>query len=282
MDYQAFQSWLVAGRRRALVMGVLNVTPDSFSDGGEFADAESAVSRGAAMIDEGADLIDIGGESTRPGAQPVPEAEQIRRLLPVINGIVKNTPHRGIVISVDTTRAAVAAAALEGGAKLVNDTSAGRDDPEMFPLVAGQGCPIVLMHMLGTPRTMQQNPVYKDVVQEVREFLAERIRIAAEAGIAREKILIDPGIGFGKTMEHNLELLRRLGETDELKQPMVIGVSRKSFIGTITGEPIATNRVFGTAAAVGWAVANGAGVVRVHEVKAMKQVVRMVEAIKGI
>jgi dihydropteroate synthase len=272
-----FSSWLLSPHRRPLVMGVLNITPDSFSDGGQFSRPEEAVAQAMLMCEEGADLIDVGGESTRPGSLPVPEDEQIARVAPVIAGI---TGRMRVVISVDTTRARVAQAALDAGAGIVNDISAGRDDPEMFPLVARRGVPMVLMHMLGTPATMQQDPKYDDVVDEVRQFLVARAAEAARQGIDMNRILIDPGIGFGKTTRHNLELLRRLGELGALGRPLVLGVSRKRFIGEITQEPQPRQRVMGTAAAVAWGVANGAAVLRVHDVKQMTQVVRMIRAIQ--
>jgi dihydropteroate synthase len=257
-------------------MGVLNVTPDSFSDGGRFATVEAAVERARAMVAEGAEMIDIGGESTRPGSQPVPAEEQIRRVVPVIERIATLPA----TISIDTTRAAVAQAVLDAGAAVVNDISAGRDDPALLPLVAQRGCPIILMHMQGTPATMQQAPHYQDVVAEVAAFLRERVEAAAAAGVDRGRILIDPGIGFGKLLTHNLELLRRQRELiDAVGRPAVIGTSRKGFIGKITGVEQPDQRLFGTAAAVAWTVANGAAVVRVHDVKAMQQVVAMTRAI---
>lgn len=257
-------------------MGVLNVTPDSFSDGGRFATVEAAVERARAMVAEGAEMIDIGGESTRPGSQPVPAEEQIRRVGPVIERIATLPA----TISIDTTRAAVAQAALDEGAAVVNDISAGREDPSLLPLVAQRGCPIILMHMQGTPATMQQAPHYQDVVAEVAAFLRERVEAAAAAGVDRGRILIDPGIGFGKLLTHNLELLRRQRELiDAVGRPAVIGTSRKGFIGKITGVEQPDQRLFGTAAAVAWTVANGAAVVRVHDVKAMQQVVAMTRAI---
>lgn len=279
MDFDAFTTWLTDSNRRALVMGVLNVTPDSFSDGGRFAGVEAAVEQAAHQAASGADLIDIGGESTRPGAQRVSPDEQIARVVPVIEAIRR----RGIdaAISIDTTRAAVAQAALDAGANLVNDISAGTDDPAMFALVAQRHVPIVLMHMQGRPKTMQQAPAYDDVVAEVRAWLAGRIEAAVGAGIKRGQVLIDPGIGFGKTLEHNLELLRNLGALQSEDVPMVLGTSRKRFIGTITGEDDPAQRLFGTAASVAWCISQGAAIVRVHDVKAMAQVVRMTEAILG-
>ena len=256
-------------------MGVLNVTPDSFSDGGRFATFDAAVAHAQAMVTAGADLLDIGGESTRPGSLPVAADEQIKRVVPVIERIA-NLP---VTISIDTTRAAVAEAALDAGAAIVNDISAGRDDAELLPLVARRGAPVVLMHMQGTPLTMQDAPSYQDVVAETIQFLRERVAAAQAVGIELSKILLDPGIGFGKTMEHNLELLRRQREFLALGRPVVIGTSRKGFIGRITGESEPSKRLFGTAASVAFCVANGAAIVRVHDVGPMVQVVRMTRAI---
>jgi dihydropteroate synthase len=272
-----FADWLADPHRRPAVMGVLNVTPDSFSDGGRFADAAAAVAAAAAMVEAGADVIDIGGESTRPGSQPVPAAEQIRRVVPVVEGIRAKAPDA--TLSIDTTRAAVAEAALDAGATLLNDVSAGRDDADMLPLAARRGCPIVLMHMLGTPATMQAAPAYDDVTAEVAAFLSDRAAAAVAAGVSRTNVLLDPGIGFGKTIDHNLELLRRLRELADLGYPLVVGTSRKKFVGVITDEPEPSRRVFGTAATVAWSVANGAAMVRVHDVGPMAQVVRMTRAV---
>lgn len=274
----AFQTWLKDPSRGALVMSVLNVTPDSFSDGGQFLDPSVAIAKGEQMVADGAALIDIGGESTRPGSQPTPEQEQIRRIAPVIRGLRDRT---AIAMSVDTTRAQVAEAALDAGASLINDISAGRDDPAMLPLLARRQVPVILMHMQGTPATMQIDPTYEDVVAEVTAFLRRRVADAITAGINPSQILIDPGIGFGKTVEHNLQVLRRLTELKSLGQPVVVGTSRKGFIGKITGEDLSTGRPFGTAATVAWAVANGADLVRVHDVGPMSQVVRMIGAIQS-
>ena len=278
MTGSEFDAWLTDPHRPPLVMGILNVTPDSFSEQGRFFDAGTAIAHGQQMAAAGAALIDVGGESTRPGSEPVAAEEQIRRVIPVIRALRDG----GIdsVLSIDTSRSAVAEAALDAGAHLVNDIFAGRDDPQMLPLAARRGVPVVLMHMQGRPATMQVNPVYQDVVAESLGFLRGRVAAALDAGVASSKLLIDPGIGFGKTMSHNLELIRRLKEFAEVGFPMVVGVSRKGFIGRITGESISSGRQFGTAAAVAWAVANGAGIVRVHDVEPMAQVVRMIEAIQ--
>lgn len=264
--------------RRTLVMGILNVTPDSFSDGGQFFSFESALERARQLIREGADIIDIGGESTRPGAEPVPQEEELRRVIPVIRAIRRES---SIPISIDTYKARVAEAALEAGANIINDISALRFDPQMVKIVAQARVPVVLMHMQGEPRTMQQNPTYTDVVREIKEFLAERIAFARAHNI--EKIIIDPGIGFGKTVAHNIEILRRLGELKELGYPILIGTSRKSFIGKLGGteeNPLPVHeRLEGTIASNVIAVLNGAHIVRVHDVAAMKKALTIVDAV---
>ena len=258
-------------------MGVLNVTPDSFSDGGSFLDVSTAVAHARKMAEDGADMIDIGGESTRPGASPVSAEEELRRVLPVVEHL------QDLVVSVDTTKSIVAEKALAVGARIVNDISALRFDPRMVDVVRDTGAGVVLMHMQGTPQTMQQGPQYGDVVTEVRTFLSQRITFAVSKGVKKSQITVDPGIGFGKTVEHNLQLLARLGEFDSLGCPVVVGTSRKSFLGkvlTATKAKRADARLWGTAATVGWAVAQGARVVRVHDVAEMLSVVRMVEAIR--
>jgi dihydropteroate synthase len=273
-----FHRWLHDPARRPLVMGVLNVTPDSFSDGGKFADTGAAVAHAHAMCADGADLIDLGGESTRPGAQSVPESLQIARVVPVLKALADRPD---ITFSIDTSRADVARAALDAGAAIVNDITAGHADAGMFPLVAARRIPIILMHMQGTPATMQLNPNYRDVMAEVIEFLQDRLSAAVGAGIDMTNILLDPGIGFGKTMVHNLQLLRRQIELKHLGRPVVIGASRKKFIGAITGETEPGQRLMGTAAAVAWSVANGADIVRVHDVTAMARVVKLIRAIQS-
>ncbi len=257
-------------------MGILNLTPDSFSDGGQFPDAGAAVAHARRMVETGAEWIDVGGESTRPGAARVTAEEQLARVVPVLRAVRQEVP---VVISIDTTLAPVAAAALDCGADAVNDISAGRDDPAMLPLVAVRRVPIILMHMQREPATMQADPCYGDVVGEVRQFLAERICAAVSAGVERRSILIDPGIGFGKTVEHNLELLRRLGEFTSLGSPIVIGTSRKGFIAKVTSDNT-SERLFGTAATVAWSLANQAAVIRVHDVGPMSQVAHMIGAIQ--
>lgn len=276
MRLDEFRHWLAGPRRGTRVMGVLNITPDSFSDGGKFCTVEAAVAQGRRMADAGASVLDIGGESTRPGSLPVPADEQIRRIRPVIEQL------RDVaILSVDTRNAHVAQAALDAGANIINDISAGTADPGMFPLAVKVRAPIILMHMQGEPATMQAHPHYDDVVREVGDYLAQRARAAMAAGVDRPDILIDPGIGFGKTDAHNLELLRRLKELEQHGFPLVVGASRKAFIGRITGENPAESRLFGTAATVAWSAANGATLVRVHDVEPMVRVVRMVGAIMG-
>jgi dihydropteroate synthase len=246
------------------IMGVINVTPDSFSDGGLYLAAEAAIAHGLELEAEGATILDVGGESTRPGADPVPEAEELRRVMPVIEGLIERGS--GAQISIDTSKARVAARALEAGATLVNDVTALRSDPDMAGVVAGAGAECCLMHMLGgDPRTMQEDPRYDDVVNDIKAFLQERMAYAVRAGIAEERILLDPGIGFGKTVAHNLELLRRLGEFLDLGRPVVIGTSRKSFLGRLTGRP-ADERIAATVATNVLAYERGARVFRVHDV----------------
>ncbi len=257
-------------------MGVVNITPDSFSDGGKFLDPQVASDHALQLAEQGADILDIGGESTRPGSLGVSAEEQIQRIVPVIERI---RCHSDICISVDTTKSEVAAATLDAGANLINDISAGRDDPAILPLVAARQVPIVLMHMQGTPRTMQENPHYDDVVAEVGQFLRDRTREAMDAGIERRRILIDPGIGFGKTTAHNLALLRHLRSLTDIGLPILVGTSRKRFIGEITHQPDPTQRAWGTAATIAWSIANGAEIVRVHDVPEMRQVMEMTEAI---
>jgi dihydropteroate synthase len=253
-------------------MGILNMTPDSFSDGGRHTDAAEAAGAAAAMVAAGADVIDIGGESTRPGYEPVAAEEQVRRILPAIEAIRRTSP---VTISVDTTRWAVAEAALAAGANWVNDISAGRDDPAMLSGVANAGVPVILMHR-------KEKAEYSDVTREVADFLNERRAAAIEAGVAPQNILFDPGIGFGKTVDHNLQLIRDTSVLAKIGAPVVVGASRKSFIGKVLNEPDPLRRGWGDAAIVSWVVANGAAVVRVHDVEGMGQVVRMIEAIKRL
>jgi len=258
------------------LMGVVNVTPDSFSDGGLYLDPEAAVAHGRDLAAAGAEILDVGGESTRPGAEPVGEEEELRRVIPVIDGLVAANCR----VSVDTSKAAVAAAALDAGAEIVNDVTALRGDPEMASLCAERGATVVLMHMLGEPRTMQQDPRYDDVVADVKAFLAERLGAAVAAGIDEDRVWLDPGIGFGKTGAHNMELLRRLGELCELGRPLVIGTSRKSFIGGVDGSP-ADQRLGGTIATSVLAAAEGADVLRVHDVAEVRQALAVAAAVLG-
>ena len=256
-------------------MGILNVTPDSFSEGGQFFDRDDAVKHAVEMVADGADIVDVGGESTRPGSDPVQVDEEIERVSTVIERLADEVPR--IPISIDTRKAAVAASALEGGATIVNDVSAGAD-PEMFDVVREHAAAVVLMHMRGEPKTMQEAPTYEDVVGEVHEFLRERIEAAEFAGIDPERIAIDPGIGFGKDLGHNLELMQRVDAFLDLGRPLLVGPSRKRFISAILDLP-EDQRVEGTIGAVAWMVARGAHVVRVHDVREVVRAVRLVDAI---
>ncbi len=255
-------------------MGIVNVTPDSFSDGGLFLDAERAIEHGRELAAEGADILDVGGESTRPGAEAVGAEEELGRVVPVVEGLAAGE----VQVSIDTSKLVVAEAALDAGAAIVNDVTALRAEPELAGLCAERGSEVVLMHMLGDPRTMQENPTYDDVVDDVKAFLAERIEFATGEGIDEERIWVDPGIGFGKTVEHNLELLRRLAELTELGRPIVVGTSRKSFIGRLTGAPV-DQRLGGTIASSVLAFANGAEVLRVHDVGPVREALTVAEAI---
>ena len=257
------------------LMGVVNVTPDSFSDGGLFLDAKAAVAHGRQLAEDGAEILDVGGESTRPGAEEVSAEEELARVGPVIGALSPTA-----TVSVDTSKLPVAEAALNGGASIVNDVTALRRAPEIAALCAERGAGLILMHMLGDPRTMQDDPRYDDVVDDVKAFLAERLEVAIAAGVEEEGIWLDPGIGFGKTLEHNLELLRRLDELRELGRPLVIGTSRKSFLGKIDGSRV-EDRLGGTVASSVTAAANGADVLRVHDVAETAQAVRVAEAILG-
>ena len=260
--------------RRCLVMGVVNVTPDSFSDGGRYLDPEAAVAHGLALVAEGAELLDVGGESTRPGATDVPEAVELERVLPVVEELARTAE---VPVSIDTRKAAVAAAALAAGATMVNDVSAGRHDPDLLGVAADAKVPLVLMHMLGIPATMQDDPRYDDVVAEVEAFLAERCRAAEAAGVDHQALVVDPGIGFGKRDQDNYALLDQLARFTRLGHPVMVGTSRKGFIGRALDSP-ADQRVEGTAATVVWAVERGARIVRVHDVAPMVRAVRMTEA----
>jgi dihydropteroate synthase len=266
-------------------MGVVNVTPDSFSDGGSFLDADAAIAHALMLVGDGADIVDVGGESTRPGAEPVTASEELGRVSPVIAGIA--AAGTGVQVSIDTSKAAVAAAALDAGAGLVNDVSAFRGDPEMAGLVADRDVECCLMHMLGEPRTMQESPRYDDVVDDVKAFLAERLGFAVGEGVSERRVLLDPGIGFGKTVEHNLQLLRRLDEFTTLGRPIVIGTSRKSFLGRIAAasqspDPIGVrDRLPGTLASNVLAYERGARVFRVHDVAPVRQALAVAAATLG-
>ncbi len=261
-----------------VLVGVLNVTPDSFSDGGEFFGVKPAVVQAEKMLDEGAHMIDLGGESTRPGSDPVSPEEELRRVLPVVRGILESRP--GTKISIDTYRASTAEAALDAGAAIVNDVTALRGDPKMAKLVADAGCPVVLMHMLGTPKTMQREPRYDDVVAEVREFLARRAEYAISAGVKPENVVLDPGIGFGKTPQHNLKLLNDLNILVELGFPVLVGASRKRFLGGITGAEDPKDRVFGTVATSVMAYERGTTLFRVHDVRANREALEVAAAVR--
>jgi dihydropteroate synthase len=262
--------------RRTAVMGIVNVTPDSFSDGGKFFDADTAADHGVRLEEEGADVVDIGGESTRPGAEPVAVEEEIRRVVPVIQKLRAKIK---IPISIDTVKSEVARAALDAGADIVNDVSALRVDAAMAALVAREGVPVILMHMQGTPRTMQQNPSYTDVVSEVAGFLKERADYATRCGIAEENIIIDPGIGFGKNVEHNLALLRGLPALAALGLPLLVGASRKAFIGRLL-DVGAEERLEGSLAAAVAAALAGANMIRVHDVKEAVRALCIADAVR--
>jgi dihydropteroate synthase len=260
---------------RTWIMGVLNVTPDSFYDGGRHFEPEAAVDHGLALVEDGADILDIGGESTRPGSDPVPAEEEVRRVLPVLAAL---RPKTRALLSVDTTKPDVARAALEAGADIINDIDAASLDPRLLRLAADAGAGFVLMHMKGVPKTMQVNPTYGDVAAEVRAFLAEKVDIAEAYGLNRERILVDPGIGFGKRLEDNLELIRRLDVLAALDRPVLVGVSRKSFIGKILNLP-PDDRLEGTLAAAVLSLARGAHILRVHDVRAARRAALVADAI---
>ncbi len=261
---------------RTLVMGIVNVTPDSFSDGGMFEDAEAAVKHGLRLLEEGADVLDVGGESTRPGSDAVGAEEERSRVLPVLEGLRREAPEA--VLSVDTRTAVVAEEALVAGADAVNDISAGAD-PAMFRVIEAAGAGMVLMHMRGEPKTMQSDPRYDDVVAEVRAFLAERLETAVAAGIGRDRLCVDPGIGFGKNLEHNLDLLRAIGPFRELGVPVLVGVSRKRFVGELSRVDEPADRLEGSLAAAVWCAAQGVDLVRVHDVGPTVRALRVVDAI---
>lgn len=263
--------------RKTYVMGILNVTPDSFSDGGRYFEKDTAVERALQMAEDGADIIDIGGESTRPGSDPIPFEEELRRTVPVIESLSKKT---GLPISIDTYKADLAKRALDAGASMVNDISGLRFDPDMPKVVSEYGVPVALMHIRGTPKNMQTDPVYEALIPEIMDYLRISVRLAVKFGVREDRIIVDPGIGFGKTFDHNLEIIRNLGQFACLGYPVLIGPSRKAFIGKILGGAPPQERIEGTGAAIAISILNGANIVRVHDVKEMVKVVRVADAIK--
>ncbi len=272
--------WLARGRHihigaRPLIMGIVNVTPDSFSDGGQFLDPEKALAHAMGLAEQGADILDVGAESTRPGASPVDVEEELKRIIPLVASLAKRVT---IPISVDTMKARVAQAAIDAGASIVNDVTALRFDSEMASVVTRMETGVVLMHMQGMPETMQQAPQYEDVVTEVCTFFEERLIAAEQAGISKSQIVLDPGIGFGKLQEHNVELLNRLSVFNVLNRPILVGLSRKAFLGKILDRPV-QERMWGTAAAVALAVDRGASILRVHDVAEMLDVVKVAVAL---
>jgi dihydropteroate synthase len=274
-------NWVIRDRQfiwgdRTYIMGILNITPDSFSDGGQFNSRDAAIAQVAEMLPY-IDILDIGGESTRPNAQPVSASEECDRVLPIIEAVRAEYPN--LPISVDTVKASVAKSAIAAGADLLNDVSAGRFDPEMLPLAGKLQVPIFLMHMQGEPRTMQENPKYRNVIQDVKQFLDDAISVAKAYGIPKHLIAIDPGIGFGKSLEHNLELLKNLRDFQDLNAPLLLGVSRKSFIGKLCDRPDPRDRIFGTIAACTACIAGGADILRVHDPKEVFDACRVSDAI---
>ena len=275
---ESFQNWCINPDKETLVMGIVNVTPDSFSDGGKFYSTKDAIAHASKLIFEGADIIDIGGESTRPGASEISSSDELRRVIPVIRGIRSNNPD--ILISIDTTKAIVAKKAVEVGANIINDVSGLSFDSQMPKTVASLNAHIIIMHMKGNPRNMQKNPEYKDLINDILYYFKERIKIATKAGINRKMIILDPGIGFGKTVEHNFQILSKLNKFNKLELPLLIGPSRKSFIG-LTLNLAPEDRIDGTAATVALGVNNGARIIRVHDVEKMKRVVTIADKIRN-
>lgn len=273
----SFHSFNFDFLKKTYIMGILNVTPDSFYDGGKYNNVEKAIHRGLQLIEQGADILDIGGESTRPGALPVSLDEELKRVIPVIEGITKRVK---IPISIDTYKAKVAEEAINAGASIINDISGLRFDPEMAYVASKYNTPVILMHIKGNPKDMQKNPHYYALIPEIIEYLRTSIIIAKEAGIQEDKIILDPGIGFGKLPEHNLEIIGNLREFTSLGKPILIGVSRKSFIGKILNDAPPEGRLEGTAAAVAVSIINGANIVRVHDVDYISKIVKVVDAIK--
>jgi dihydropteroate synthase len=272
-------TWEKTYKDKPLIMGVLNVTPDSFYDGGSFFSRDKAIDHALQLIDEGADIIDVGGESTRPGSEPTSVEEELKRVIPVISGIRKNS---NIALSVDTYKAEVAREAIAAGANIVNDISSLSFDPAMADVVAKSAVPVVLQHIKGTPRDMQKNPSYGNVMAEIEEFFNERISYATGKGIEEDRIIVDPGIGFGKRLQDNLTIIRELGSLKRLGKPVLIGTSMKSFIGRITGSDVLTDRVEGSLASVAISIWNGADMVRVHDVAKTKRVVLFMRALMEV
>ncbi len=264
--------------KKTYIMGILNVTPDSFSEGGLYFDKSAAIKRAIQMVEEGADIIDIGGESTRPGSEQVTFEEELRRTIPVIQALAKVVK---IPISIDTYKSEIAKRALDAGASMVNDISGLRFDPEMIDVVSEYKVPVVIMHIKGRPKDMQQNPVYEALIPEIMDYLREGIKIARQSGIPEDMIIIDPGIGFGKTFDHNIEIIKYLHKFTFLEKPILIGPSRKAFIGKILGDVPPTERLEGTAAAVAISIINGANIIRVHDVKEIVKVAKIADAIKS-
>src|SRR4030067_422128 len=263
--------------KKTYIMGILNVTPDSFADGGLYFDKSSAIERAYQIVEEGADIIDIGGESTRPGSEPISIKEELNRTIPLIEAISKKIK---VPISIDTYKSEVAKVALDAGASMVNDISGLRFDPKMPGVVSEYKVPVVIMHVKGTPRDMQQNPVYEALIPEIMDYLRTGMIIARQAGISEDMIVIDPGIGFGKTFDHNLQIIHNLQEFTLLRKPILIGPSRKAFIGRILGDVPVTERLEGTAAAVAISIMNGANIIRAHDVKEIVKVAKVADAIK--
>ncbi|MBU0528762.1 dihydropteroate synthase [bacterium] len=278
MNIDSFKTWLGDDNRKSLIMGILNVTPDSFSDGGQYNNTQKAIDYALKMEDEGADLIDIGGESTRPGAKQVDIEEELNRVIPVINGIRKNS---NIVISIDTYKSSVADKAIKTGANIINDISGLRFDNDMVRLASELQVPVIVMHMLGNPQNMQNYPIYNNLVEEIILFFKERVDLMTSNGILKNNIILDPGIGFGKTVDHNFTIIRELSSIVDLGFPVLVGPSRKSFIGHTLNLPPG-ERIEGTAAAVTAAIMHGSRIVRVHDVKEMSRVVKVTEQICGI
>ena len=273
----AWKNFCLDFTKKTYIMGVLNITPNSFSDAGLYFDKSAAIERANQMVDEGSDIIDIGGESTRPGSEPISIEEELRRTIPVIEAIANKI---NVPISIDTYKSEVAKVALNAGASMVNDISGFRFDPRMPEVVSKYKVPVVIMHMRGRPQDMQQNPVYEALIPEIMDYFRIGIKIATGAGISEDKIIIDPGIGFGKTFDHNLEIINNLHEFTVLEKPILIGPSRKAFIGKILGDVPVAERLEGTAAVVAISIMNGANMIRVHDVKEMAKVAKVADAVK--